>query len=376
MQSSNKQIVYYALAAIILLIAALVLIFTVTSSNTPESVTSYLPINSQDVASKALSSLLDKPLESGSTECQGGDCQLATITPPEKAWKLLAFSAMYGTTQDPSLKNLMESIVRNPGYLNDSMYLRWNLLPFRVAYLKTHNPEFNNFFTLGVINATNALDALYSDEKLNRTGIFLTTQLMRSLLMSQPELSKVERELGEIPGRVDIAEKAQRASRRLRDLALKYEQQKKTSWFESEGGSYVCWYQLNHAGWYEATKDDTALESAKAFFFSSNFLNKIKAMKLTVLQQILPCVEAALILSKYDPKFNDAYHDLVESFVLPSFDSDLRPLCKGNNRFISALSDNDTHRCESAITSVADISWIVYLLADRNDQYLLHKVRS
>ncbi len=319
-----------------------------------------IPISSRDVAGKSLSFLLrDQSLHSGTYECHSGICSEKDASAPELAWKLLALSGIYGATGDPGARKLMDTILSNDKFNRPHpLVMMWNLLPFHVAYLKTGDPSFENFFD---IESLNALEVLQHESPRNSalTEVpFLRVPLMRVLLQAAKNFS------GGDSGRyVPTDPNAVRARETAAAIKNSLDSDENSGRLREQ---MACWFFLSRTLWYETTGDEKELERALTFFNPDDPVNSIKKRNPHTLQMVLPCADGALILSKRDEKFKTAFNRIIQEIVLSAFDSDVRPLCKGGNAFLVGMGKY--RDCGIEMMSIADGSWITYLLTESDNR--------
>lgn len=349
------------------------------ASESPETETG-ITLTGEEIAQKTFSFLVRDGYKSGSLGCnQEGVCNLQhELAIPEMSWKLLAFSGLYSAHKDSGYLDLMHVVAKQWNQTVKREMEWWNLIPFFRAYQLSGEDQFLINFLVGMQNSVEAMSVFYNDERLSKTGLGLLVPLMRSALFAKDHfkdkellkrLFKTERAADTLSA---YASRASELAQRIR----KTESEKYSSFgtnvtytpsnptlLRTDG----CWHLLGSAAWYNSTRDDAALTEVQEIFRELDFpKTSVSSIRFPSMQAVLPCVEAALEMSSTNEKYKNAAHSIVEKFVLPNFDSDVRPLCGGDNGFV-AFPRGRQDLCKGNAKSIADNSWIGYLLLKNPD---------
>lgn len=137
--------------------------------------------------------------------------------------------------------------------------------------------------------------------------------------------------------------------------------------------SSACWDVLNNALFYKAFGDENRLNRVKDFF-SDTKIAELPTVKVRVAnhQQILPCLQAIVELGGPASGLDREYKALMSHFVIPGLDHFQRKICDGSGAILSFRSFGDTSFvCDQNAVLASDMGWITYLLAGRDDHFVL-----
>jgi hypothetical protein len=356
-----------------IIVSPLILVLLVLLKKEP------IELRSKVIAQQNLGFLTYPNFNAGSSICYSDNCerQLDKDLPPERMWKVLALSALYKQQPSDALLKLLDHAIttwdeEDKG--NDEM---WNLLPIFRAYQATNNKSFLESFLLGITNAVGATSMFYSDQRLLDSGLYLLSPLHRSLVYSKkffaddalmhelyPDpkaFTYMKSYLPKINALID------RLKRRMEEKfnANNLSGDKVREFVESNG----CWFVLSEGTEAEVTSTLSQFEKTIAKLQ----LDKLDFARLEgrPLQDVLPCVESLKMLANYNQfVWQPIYKQFIGKIIDSQYDSSLRPLCSGNDSFLTIINPGSPS-CVGNIMSVADNSWMTYLLASSDEIYNL-----
>jgi hypothetical protein len=171
----------------------------------------------------------------------------------------------------------------------------------------------------------------------------------------------------------------QESARMSRDfLVAEIERRKKeiADYFPVSGHSEIvddsCWLQLVNLYAYRDTGDKTYLNEVNRFFEAAQF-EKIpeESVHWKNLQSVLPCADVAKQLRRGSDLYSKAFHAIVQTSIVKSWDSSIRPICSGDGGVLAKLILDGArpNLCSLNAKFSVDNSWVVFLLADIIEQF-------
>ena len=132
-----------------------------------------------------------------------------------------------------------------------------------------------------------------------------------------------------------------------------------------------CFSQWANIAIFEATGEAQYIDKVVSFFDLVSFPSRRrKEIHFDMLHSALACLHSLLELSKYRPKYLADFRALMESVILPLWDSKASPVCDGDNGLISTPRTLETG-CDSYIKTATDSAWLSFILSHDSGEYEL-----
>ncbi len=127
-----------------------------------------------------------------------------------------------------------------------------------------------------------------------------------------------------------------------------------------------CWVQWAKYAAFVSTGEQQYLDDVVSFFRRARIHTRAASeLRFSALQDVLPCVHTLKDIASLDGEFRNDGVFLLQNFILPNWDSAVRPICDGDNGFIAdaAMTDRAVSKCSLNAKYTSDAAWAVYVLS-------------
>lgn len=344
-----------------------------------------IEISSREIAAGTADLLVDLRAPTkviNSLKCDDfGECSsVQTGGTPELTWRILAFAALSKGENGAAYKQALKEEIKALAAPDRVLPVRAGLWQLYRAYRLSGEVELLKSFVKGAENLTFQMKTGYIDKELVRHDPMLNAASLLQLIylyevLSDSTLAPV---VSSTPGVVSFKDPAQLLAilksqiDRLRKLLIT-QVRGGANIVPGEGfGSYHCWLALPEYHYGRVFKDATATEGVTHFLGRMQFSTRpASEYRFLSLQLTLPCAELLADMVGSDPGKRGDFLGVIEKGVLPYYDGAKRPICEGDNSFISFNVETGGDQCPRNTKSVPSMAWVASLLAQIDASFKL-----